>query len=53
MSGRVPDNCPRCGSSTSSHDVGVGINDDNTTYIYCSCGYILDGVCEEHEDTSN
>jgi hypothetical protein len=37
----IPDLCPRCAAW--SYGAGVGENDDGTTFIYCSCGYVYDG----------
>lgn len=40
---RLPDACPKCGAPVRAWFVGVGHNDDGTTYVYCGCGYVLDG----------
>lgn len=42
MSG-LPDLCPKCGAAVNAYTVGVGQNMDGSTFIYCSCGYVIDG----------
>lgn len=43
----VAEQCPRCGAVADAYAVGVGQNDDGSTFIYCSCGYVLDGIDED------
>jgi len=51
MSGRVPDNCPKCGAVTDTESA-VGVNENHTTYIYCLwCEYVLDGNYLDDEGT--